>query len=523
MSTSSVQPPYEIFTDIDGQPLEDGYIWIGTAGLPAISNPITVYWNAALTIPAVQPIRTIGGYPMNSGTPAVLYVSASDYSILVQNKNGSSIYSSLNATERYSSALVTFLQAGANAVQRTAQAKMRDIVSVKDFGAVGDGVTNDTAAFISALSANNPVYVPQSTGTYIVSSLTAAQSKLLYGPGVVSCLSLSSERMLSTNPFIGNDFASIRVNNDELQPSQWPGTDGSLYNCSVGVQAKRTGGFGSYGNILSNYTVSDSTPSPEFDVGVTSWVTHQNLSGGQVFAGWLGANSPSSSLSQTWSIGAAIGLEINVGNRWSDFGYLPDVGAARYTVGLQIVPDILPAIDGPTASVYPGSFAQVIGASGGGHKWWTGVLFRSDSIMPNGVAFNVKGGSSIANACYGAVFSGNFLRCIDLTSASASLSGIALANLMGVQWTGGGQITGGTGGTIALSTFGAGEGGLYAGNFSSLLFRWSVVSAEPRLGFYGAAATGKPTVTGSRGGNAALASLLTGLSNLGLITDSTTA
>lgn len=42
------------------------------------------------------------------------------------------------------------------------------------------------------------------------------------------------------------------------------------------------------------------------------------------------------------------------------------------------------------------------------------------------------------------------------------------------------------------------------------------------LGFYNAAAVAKPTVTGSRAGNAALASLLTALANLGLITDSST-
>lgn len=41
------------------------------------------------------------------------------------------------------------------------------------------------------------------------------------------------------------------------------------------------------------------------------------------------------------------------------------------------------------------------------------------------------------------------------------------------------------------------------------------------IGFYGASAVAKQTVTGSRGGNAALASLLTALANLGLITDST--
>lgn len=43
------------------------------------------------------------------------------------------------------------------------------------------------------------------------------------------------------------------------------------------------------------------------------------------------------------------------------------------------------------------------------------------------------------------------------------------------------------------------------------------------LGFFATAPVAKPTITGSRGGNAALASLLTGLANLGLITDSTTA
>jgi len=44
-----------------------------------------------------------------------------------------------------------------------------------------------------------------------------------------------------------------------------------------------------------------------------------------------------------------------------------------------------------------------------------------------------------------------------------------------------------------------------------------------KIGFFGATTATKPTVTGSRGGNAALASLLTALAGLGLITDSTTA
>ncbi|HXI19350.1 MAG TPA: hypothetical protein VNM48_23535, partial [Chloroflexota bacterium] len=44
-----------------------------------------------------------------------------------------------------------------------------------------------------------------------------------------------------------------------------------------------------------------------------------------------------------------------------------------------------------------------------------------------------------------------------------------------------------------------------------------------QLGFFGATQISKPAVTGSRGGNAALASFLTQMATLGLITDSTTA
>jgi len=94
MSALSIQPTYPIFTETDGQPLENGYIWVGTANLDPQINPVNVYWDAALTQLAVQPIRTLGGYPMNSGTPARLFVG-SDYSIQVQNKNGSVIYTSL--------------------------------------------------------------------------------------------------------------------------------------------------------------------------------------------------------------------------------------------------------------------------------------------------------------------------------------------------------------------------------------------------------------------------------------------
>ena len=93
--SQSIESPYAAFADIDGQPLEDGYINIGAANLNPITNPINVFWDSALTITAAQPIRTSGGYPVYQGTPARFYAGV-DYSIQVKDKKGTVVYTSLS-------------------------------------------------------------------------------------------------------------------------------------------------------------------------------------------------------------------------------------------------------------------------------------------------------------------------------------------------------------------------------------------------------------------------------------------
>jgi hypothetical protein len=64
---------------------------------------------------------------------------------------------------------------------RTVQSKLRETVSVKDFGAVGDGVANDTVAIQAALTAANSVFFPE--GTYLTDTLTLKANQEVYGCG----------------------------------------------------------------------------------------------------------------------------------------------------------------------------------------------------------------------------------------------------------------------------------------------------------------------------------------------------
>ena len=88
MTTSILIRSNPLFSDIDGTALENGYLYIGTANAnpEIVANQLQVYYDADLTIPAAQPVRTINGYPARSGSPAKIYVSsAADYSLTVRN------------------------------------------------------------------------------------------------------------------------------------------------------------------------------------------------------------------------------------------------------------------------------------------------------------------------------------------------------------------------------------------------------------------------------------------------------
>lgn len=90
--------PYDTLTGIDGLPLDQGYIYIGVANLDPRTNPLTVYWDAAMTQPINQPIRTANGRVWNAGSIALVYAAA-NYSLQVLDKNQAQVLVNLNVTQ----------------------------------------------------------------------------------------------------------------------------------------------------------------------------------------------------------------------------------------------------------------------------------------------------------------------------------------------------------------------------------------------------------------------------------------
>lgn len=243
MSALSVKPPFPVITDTNGQPLEDGFIYIGIANQDPVTNPITVYWDAALTIPASQPIRTLAGYPSRTGTPAVLYVN-SNYSITVKNKNNALVYQSLSTTERYggviSAADVTYDPAGSGAVQRTVESKLRESVSVKDFGASpAASAAANAIAFNAALATGKTVFVPN--GEYAVDPITIINGSNIVGESKNGTI-LKPQGL---NPFIEWDYdtngnvvlrnfllSNLTIKTDDLSNTQCVKLIGAQY-CAI--------------------------------------------------------------------------------------------------------------------------------------------------------------------------------------------------------------------------------------------------------------------------------------------------
>jgi len=84
--------PVPNFLDARGMLMDGGYIYVGIADGDPQVDPINLFWDTALTIPATQPLRTLGGYIVNGVTPASVFCSESDYSMRSEDNNNTLVF-----------------------------------------------------------------------------------------------------------------------------------------------------------------------------------------------------------------------------------------------------------------------------------------------------------------------------------------------------------------------------------------------------------------------------------------------
>lgn len=105
---------------------------------------------------------------------------------------------------------------GSGAATRTSHDKFSDMVSVKDFGAKGDGLTNDTLAIQQALTAYDSVYLP--AGNYFISgTITISERQRFFGAGQTAKI-ICQDNSFNAIEVVG-DYASLsnfRIENSNI-------------------------------------------------------------------------------------------------------------------------------------------------------------------------------------------------------------------------------------------------------------------------------------------------------------------
>jgi hypothetical protein len=179
----------------NGRPLSGGKVYTYNAGT---TTPRAVYTTSAGTVAHANPIVLDAAGRVPAGGEIWVEAEVSYKFALTTWKdvpvgdwdnitgNGSGIFPVLAAPS--GSSLIGFIQAGVGAVARTAQSKMRERVSVEDFGAVGDGVTDSTVCIKNCFDYAIPLGIPvELSGTYLISGSLQPYAGRAFGAVDIIC------------------------------------------------------------------------------------------------------------------------------------------------------------------------------------------------------------------------------------------------------------------------------------------------------------------------------------------------
>jgi hypothetical protein len=245
MSGSLIPNAKQQFLDANGNPLAGGFVYYYIPGTTTFKN---TYQNAALTILNTNPII------LDSAGECIAY-GVGSFRQIVTDVNGNLIWDQPTLSLLTNDATtVIYNPPFTNSVSETVSAKLSQTISVKDFGAKGDGVTDDTVAIQNAINyacdsvlastaqffyagTGFTIYVPP--GNYIISSTLQVYtgSVTLQGAG-----KLQTAIWLSTTNSSLNAINFTRLTAPSGKPSSNAGGyAGGLMDVSIGMLTAATG------------------------------------------------------------------------------------------------------------------------------------------------------------------------------------------------------------------------------------------------------------------------------------------
>ena len=436
----------------------------------------------------------------------------------------------------------------------TVEAVPGPTLSVKDFGAKGDGVTNDTAAIQAAIdhvygAGGGTVFFP--SGTYLVTSVVrnwtnpitvnltgegkrstilkkfdTSSTPILDLSGIASMLEPYSE--ISEMEIDGNNVANVNgiratnfgrwvLRNVFIEKCNYAlycrgGLVFDVYDCTF--QANLYGYYcekstdNVYSNLVTFYGGQFS--------GNSQWGLYIKQAGGVHIVGTDISFNGTSGDTGTGGIFYDATMDDEVGyavasikNAWfeGNFGNGIKTGAVG-GLHLSIMDTTLAGNFNP---ITVGAIAMSeISNCFAGSVTDTIVVGAGRSIVKNCIFYDL-----IDNSTYYHHWNvvGNAYSDINETNARAD---VICGTERFVQGSAA-ALTAGSPEDFVNFLFGTGQQQFWCQNVKNLSL------GPAAIGFYGTSPQTKQTITGSRGGNAALASLLTALASTGLITDSTTA
>lgn len=170
MTTAVVSPQIPIMS-LQGLGLNAGFVYIGVAGEDPQTNPQAVYWDEALTIPATQPLETLGGYITYLGSPHDAYTNGS-YSMGVYAKDETLVWQRLVVTPAASTGEDVDIVLNWTGAQTTADAWLggekvtRPMTFPADFaGSEGQVVTTNPAATYTVTLKKNGTNIGTATAS----------------------------------------------------------------------------------------------------------------------------------------------------------------------------------------------------------------------------------------------------------------------------------------------------------------------------------------------------------------------